>query len=62
MFDYDVNIRKIHEICNKIYKKDRLRKTIKQRPFVQVCPLIVTILFLIHSTPIHPLQSILGLP
>ena len=36
MFDYDVNIRKIHEICNKIYKKDRLRKTIKQRPFVQV--------------------------
>ena len=21
MFDYDVNIRKIHEICNKIYTK-----------------------------------------
>lgn len=21
MFDYDVNIRKIHEICNKTYKK-----------------------------------------
>ena len=21
MFDYDINIRKIHEICNKTYKK-----------------------------------------
>lgn len=24
MFDYEVNIRKIHEICNTIYTKDRL--------------------------------------
>ena len=24
MFDYEVNIRKIHEVCNTIYTKDRL--------------------------------------
>ena len=50
MFDYDVNIRKIHEICNKIYKKERLRKTIKQRPFVQVCPLIIVSSFMFFLT------------
>ena len=40
MFDYDVNIRKIHEICNKIYKKktdlgipDQINRS------AQVCPI-----------------------
>ena len=35
MFDYDINIRKIHEICNKIYKKDGLGHTRSNKP---LCP------------------------